>query len=720
MGDRLTSLVVVVIAGAAAAVVNLFRLPLFFEAEFLFGQFLVLLVAVYRGPLAGLACAVIATWPLVDAWGSYWATLTFGMEALFVGLACRFVRFNVIMLVMIYWIAIGMPVSWYSISGYEHFLDSHRTAILIKQLTNAIVYAHITALVMYLPVTRKLLGFDQKPVTLSIKEQSSHIISSLLITCGIGFFFFNLDQSIKNSGSDYSQVHDIKHEQLKAQLGEVFSRKITAFSEYRETLAQLWNDPEMRQQSLLSFNQRYPQFRTMVITDQHGDLLHSSPEELVKNVKSQNENINVADRDYFTHAISSDQTYVSPAFVGRGFGKDLIVAISSGVPDLLNRPSNVGIIEGSFILTNLRHVKSLLDNIDPSVEAILIDQNGQVVLASEQLQLPPLQTFELVKGVDTFYEHSLVTIKKTGGEPGREVYYLAESLFPWGWKLLSLQNEARFADVIERSLIIFAVTIVLVVLISHILAFAISHSWSYHMTRLNELIERGDEFNRELDEFENNDQLPDEIVNLYQEIKNSRQAIVKMNTELQNTVAERTEKLQIVNAKLNKMASTDALTGLDNRRQFNQKLDEMWQHSQKNLSPLSMLIIDIDYFKKINDTFGHPVGDQVLVQLAEQLQHFNDDRIGCLARLGGEEFCLLMSGQEHTDVISLAERIRKHIEEYAFKIGSGKPFELTISVGVATINPTRFTASKLYQLADNALYEAKHSGRNQVRYSHLD
>jgi diguanylate cyclase (GGDEF)-like protein len=720
MGDQLKGLLIVLSLGVAASIINLFRLPLFFEAEFIFGQFLVLLVAVYRGPVYGLLCAVIGTATLAYAWGSYWATLIFGLEAVFVGIICRYVRINVILVVMVYWVAIGMPVSWYSISQYEHFLDSHRTAILIKQLTNAIVYAHMTALVMYLPMVQRLLAPSGQTDTLSIKQQSSHIISSLLITCGVGFFFFNLNQNIRNSSAQYSTVHDFKHQQLKAELMKNLSRPVTALDEFRHTLSNVWQDPQRRQQALLRFNQRQTQFRTMVIANDAGDLIHSSPAELVQNVIRQKESINVADRDYFQASMADEKTFISPAFVGRGFGRDLIVAISSGIPDPEDAARMIGVVEGSFIVTNLRQIQSMLNNIDPSVDAILVDQNQQVLMSSEKLNLTPLEQLSVVKGVDTFYQHDLVTIKTPSSGPNNKIYYLAESVFPWNWKLITLQDEARFADVIERTLIIFAITIVLVVLISHVLALAISHSWSYHMRRLNELIERGEEFNRALDEFENNDQLPEEIVNLYQEIKNSRKAIVKMNKELQNTVAERTEKLQLVNAKLNKMASEDALTGLANRRVFNEQLNELWQLSHDKLSTLSMLIIDIDHFKQVNDTYGHPAGDQVLVQLADQLRNFNDSRVGCLARLGGEEFCLLLVAQQHEDSISLGESIRQAIEQHAFRIGADKDLRLTISIGVATINTTRFTGSKLYQLADNALYEAKHSGRNQVRDAQLE
>ncbi len=705
--------------GVLAALVNMFRLPLFFEAEFVFGPFLVLLIAVFRGPLAGVLTSIIATIPLVYAWGSYWATLTFGLEAFFVGYIYSLKRYNVILLVMAYWLFIGMPVSWYSISQYELFLDSHRTSILIKQLTNAIVYAHITAMLMYLPVVRSYLTQERSLPTVSIKEQSSHTISTLLITVGIFFFFFGLNQTIKNAGERFSYEHDSKHNQLSFHLEHILDSKINAISEFRYTLSKVWQDSELREQSLLEFNQRHPEFKTMILADKDGNLINSSPRELVNDVIQKNKSISVADRDYFKLAIDSQNTFVSPGFIGRGFGNELISAVSAGVPDLDNLQGNVGVLEGSFILDSLQEVHKYIQDLSPEVNAVLVDQSNHVLIASNDLAMTALQTMIVSKGVDTFYNHDLVSIVYEDGSQSSEVYYFAESTFDFGWKLITFQNETRFADLIEKTLIAFAVSIVMLVLIAKLLASTISHSWSYSMHRLNEMIERGNDFNGEIEEFEDNERMPIEVNNLYQEIKRSRLENIKMNQQLQNTVAERTEKLQTANAKLIVMAREDALTQLENRRVFTEVMQELWLDCQKNLLSMSMLIIDIDHFKKVNDSYGHPAGDDVLVQLARELEKFKDPAIECIARIGGEEFCFLIKDMMHAEVIKLANKIRQHIEQVIFHVGAEKHIHITVSGGLATIDPTKFTPTKLYQLADNGLYEAKHAGRNQVKAAEL-
>lgn len=713
-------ILIILVAGSIAAAINLFRLPLFFEAEFVFGPFVVLLVAIFRGPIAGVLTSTIASIPLVLAWGSFWPTLTFGLEALFVALIYMRWRINVILLVICYWLFIGMPVSWFSISQYELFLDSHRTSILIKQLTNAILYAHVTALIMYLPAVKNFFGKAIHRRAMSIKEQSSHIISSLLITVGILFFFYNLNQNINNFNEKFNQTHLTKHEKFASNIKLIINDNLKSMNEYKYALSEVWDDDALRGKMILEFNQRYPTFKTMILSDKNGDLIHSSPPELVANVITQGEIMNISDRDYYRNAINSQQAYVSPGFIGRGFGNDLIVAISVGIPDSQNQMENLGVFEGSIYLNTMKMMKELIGSIDPTIDTLVIDQNNKLLFKSDALNLDILNELAFKKGVDTFYKHDLVNIFTDGSQYGNEVYYIERTKLDWGWTVVTLQNESIFADIIENTLISFAISIVLVVLIAKLLAWLISHSWSYYMQRLNNLIEQGADFSDDLAEFEANDNLPAEVSNLYQEIKRSRLKIVNMNQELQNTVAERTEKLRSVNAKLNIMAREDALTKLDNRHVFNESLNQLWTECQKELLSLSMLIIDIDHFKNINDTYGHPVGDDVLIQIAKELERFKNNRINCLSRIGGEEFCILMKGSELPQAEILAEKIRHHIEGLEFLVGVDKNLKVTVSVGVACIDPTKFTSSKLYQLTDNALYEAKQSGRNKIKSKELN
>jgi diguanylate cyclase (GGDEF)-like protein/PAS domain S-box-containing protein len=170
---------------------------------------------------------------------------------------------------------------------------------------------------------------------------------------------------------------------------------------------------------------------------------------------------------------------------------------------------------------------------------------------------------------------------------------------------------------------------------------------------------------------------------------------------------------------LQRLASTDTLTGLKNRRHFFELANSEFQRSRRHNSPLSVLVLDIDHFKSINDSYGHPVGDQVLIGVANQcLSSIRAE--DSIARIGGEEFAILLPNTPTTDTQSiisaksLAERIRLAVTELSF---SGEwPGQITtsISIGVATLQATDKSFDDLYSRADRALYIAKNNGRNQT------
>ncbi|MGY6277515.1 GGDEF domain-containing protein [Methylomonas sp. MgM2] len=166
----------------------------------------------------------------------------------------------------------------------------------------------------------------------------------------------------------------------------------------------------------------------------------------------------------------------------------------------------------------------------------------------------------------------------------------------------------------------------------------------------------------------------------------------------------------------------DPLTGVNNRRFLEQRIEEEFDRSMRSRRPLSCLFLDIDFFKSINDNFGHQTGDYVLSQVAcsikKQLRS-ND----VLSRYGGEEFVALLSETDEIIGGEIAERIRSNIAELPIHY-NGQSVPVTISVGAATFDPNRTGQSRgvrkteyLIQVADSALYEAKHAGRNQVKNS---
>lgn len=169
----------------------------------------------------------------------------------------------------------------------------------------------------------------------------------------------------------------------------------------------------------------------------------------------------------------------------------------------------------------------------------------------------------------------------------------------------------------------------------------------------------------------------------------------------------------VASAQTFEKAQTDALTGIANRGSLNVQGPESFKRSDLLGIPLSLLIFDIDRFKVVNDTYGHPAGDHVLQEVSkvvrDKLIRGND----FFARAGGEEFCLLLLGSQLTQAEEIAERIRATIEGHNF-VFEGTKIPITISVGVSGKSAEDTSWEEIYERADKALYHSKNSGRNRV------
>ena len=179
-----------------------------------------------------------------------------------------------------------------------------------------------------------------------------------------------------------------------------------------------------------------------------------------------------------------------------------------------------------------------------------------------------------------------------------------------------------------------------------------------------------------------------------------------------NTDIKTHEILQANADKLHKLSITDSLTKIYNRRYFFQTGQNLILAAKREKQAVSILMIDIDFFKKINDTYGHQFGDTTLITLASTINAMIRES-DLFARIGGEEFILLLNNTTYDGAKIIAEKIRSTIETTKFKYAS-KEINLTISIGVSTLNIKNYNIEKLYQDADANLYLAKESGRNKV------
>lgn len=165
---------------------------------------------------------------------------------------------------------------------------------------------------------------------------------------------------------------------------------------------------------------------------------------------------------------------------------------------------------------------------------------------------------------------------------------------------------------------------------------------------------------------------------------------------------------------LSMQSKVDFLTGLHNVRHFDTSLNNFIEKANQNKEEISLILIDIDHFKKVNDTYGHPVGDEVLRQLGAILSSCSRSK-DIVCRNGGEEFSILVNNSSLFQALELAERVRTAVEKHTFILPNGTEIHLTVSLGVSTYNVEMTTDSEqLIKQADKNLYHAKQSGRNKV------
>ncbi|WP_281559148.1 diguanylate cyclase [Thalassomonas sp. RHCl1] len=215
-----------------------------------------------------------------------------------------------------------------------------------------------------------------------------------------------------------------------------------------------------------------------------------------------------------------------------------------------------------------------------------------------------------------------------------------------------------------------------------------------------------------LDNARRSQQAQDELLALQEENQEQLEVRVQERT-LELNIA--LQELESANRELAKKNTIDELSGLFNRRHYDQKILAEYRRSKRNLTPLSIVVIDIDHFKKVNDNFGHLAGDQCIVWVANHIKQSlkRSSDIGC--RYGGEEFCLILPDTEPLGAYALAETLRLAIAERPM-VFENKEIPLTVSCGISTYQQQAdVLPEQIFAAADKALYNAKDSGRNQVQ-----
>ena len=232
----------------------------------------------------------------------------------------------------------------------------------------------------------------------------------------------------------------------------------------------------------------------------------------------------------------------------------------------------------------------------------------------------------------------------------------------------------------------------------------------HRLTLLSIAMREGEKTGRSMPEIEIDDDVLKDKMSLVHRMSNLIESTMEELQKANETLTIMNERLARANDELHHIAITDELTGLYNRREIERRIKAALEHAKTDDKTIALVMLDIDFFKKVNDTYGHDVGDIVLKDVSAILQEYTDESLGqASGRWGGEEFFVLLPNKNLNEALEAAERIREAVERHSFPEAK----HLTVSIGV-TCADADSNYQAIFIRADDALYQAKQGGRNQV------
>lgn len=692
------------VLGLFGALLNSFPIELAFNVTLVIGNLAFIVAAAYLRPALTLCCAVICVSPLLFIWGHPFGFITFGCEALFISYM-RGKGWYLPTADFLYWLIIGMPLTalliWLnSADSQEYLLFS-----LFKQSINAVFYTALGVIVFFVfnENLSRWVKSQQPKLVKNLKQYMHYIlwIMSAFFVIGVCLFLSR-------------NLNAIQQQQVEDKLdisSQYLARIIESYvDEHKKAVGQIANklsaiEPTYYNDALVKMHTLYPGFLTMLIANSEADIVASSPLSLMDNISTGH--LNVADRDYFSEAFFNQLTYMSPVFLGRGFGDDAIIAISAPIYRHDNQQPS-GIVEGSLNL-NLFDKINRAEATQGKIDIVLTDGNDNVIYAESSLALSKLSKFDYrfdQRGIS----HDFLLIENDTSQNIRYLY--RQITLSNGWKVFALIEHRQILKLIEQqySTIFMSLFFIfaLVILIANQFANSLNKPLAFALKEL--ALSDGKEGYKAIPH-----DAPTEFLALYDELQQSKAKLLKQQSVLEEQVSHRTDELNKANQALKALASKDSLTGLYNRRYLESSFSELQAVLSRNNASMMVAMLDLDHFKKLNDEYGHLIGDNCLVYISDVIKGKFDRRSDIVARFGGEEFIIVAQSDEQSSILNKLEELRKTIAKHSLPLNPQNSVGVTISIGTITAKAAfSDNIDDWIQLADEQLYQAKKRGRNQL------
>ncbi len=680
-----------VLGGMSNALLNV---NFFGDFGLLFGQIFVLFCLITRGLNAAIIAAFISSVAGAIFSQDPFLIAILLLEMLFVHVAMRKGYF-LFQAVMIYWLIIGLPL-YIFLHAITTFASAEILFIsAVTRAINGLICVSVVAMFCWFLPSH----FIYKKYYASPPQLSSLIFSLCMLTISlpamvIALFFIwqstahnemNLQQTMNNQALQLTSANDIE---LKRHLNSLMT-----IGKVLET------NPTARLQPLLTATeQNYDLFESMIIADKFGKVLRAAPSQYsIKLNELSHASIN--NRDYFEKAQTAKLPFIHDALVGKGFGPRVIICF---VAPIVDKGVFNGLVQGAMTLESLEEFNT--KHVTDAFYFVINDQKGRIIASSSELKLLQMSNFDIQP-----YKNALIN-RIPSMIVGDEEYLFAQDTTMNGWKITILVSPNTITSKLVTYFFILIIATIFV-----LTAFAlVAKSLSKKITK--PLVDIADNFpNAEFHpKIIRESQVSSEMVKLTHKLIDSHEVMSNFHQQLSEQVHVKTKQLKQLNQELYSIAQKDSLTQLLNRAGFNRLAITSYRNCVRNNIPMSLIIMDIDYFKRINDTYGHPFGDICIVAVAKTIQKHCKRDTDIIGRFGGEEFIIMISGGEIDEHVARISLIKNEIQGLEFKKDE-EIVTMTISAGIASLSEDfSMDFEDLIQVADAQLYNSKRNGRNRI------
>jgi len=497
-------------------------------------------------------------------------------------------------------------------------------------------------------------------------------------------------------------------EQIAYNIDSMFAEKIRIlkFAANSEELISM--DPSRQATVLARIIDQYPDVQLAVVSNLAGQQIARW------DGKAGDDKINYLDREYYHTVLATGSTAISGVIVAKSTQK-LGIVIAQPIKD--HDRKIVGLVIINIELQKLiSHIGEI--QIGNTGYAYIVNSKGQIIIhpnlgliqnSMSESSLAPVMA--AISGHTGWAEYEFENQKRLAG------YSYVPSM---NWGVIAQQPlDEAMANMMHlkiNSILIMISAAMVAMLIGLTIAGALAKPIA-NISEATNCLAKGDlKIHLEVMSSDEIGQLADNFNNMTTQLLKRDEALYLAQNELENQVAKRTQELMEANEELQRLSFLDGLTGIANRRYFDEFLEKEWQRVKRNHTSLALIILDVDFFKTYNDTYGHVAGDECLKKVAKILTDSTKRATDLVARYGGEEFTIILPDTDIQGAIKVGETVRVNVEKLGIKHKKSlASHNITISVGIAVaearldISPTEIIAA-----ADQALYQAKQKGRNRI------